>query len=377
MKKILVTGSNGFIGKNLILKLKGIEDISIVHFNSSQDYTFLANKIKEVDFIVHLAGKNRSKLEDDFNQNNFELTKFICDLLVKEFKENKKRIGFLFSSSTKAFVDTPYGKSKAKTEEYIIKQKELYNLPFYIIRLPNVFGKFCKPNYNSVIATFCHNIINDIPIKIDQADPLLNLIHIDDVVKIIINFVNSFFEKETHITYLKIYPVYKKKVSEIAKLIFKFNDCRKTNQIEEVGNGFKRLLYSTFISYFKPHQFSYKLNSYNDIRGGFTEILKTKNSGQVSFFSVNENCTRGGHYHDVKNEKFLVLHGKAKFKFVNIFTRESHELIVNSNTLKVVDTVPGWSHNISNIGKGKLLVMIWANEMFDKDNPDTFKYDMS
>jgi UDP-2-acetamido-2,6-beta-L-arabino-hexul-4-ose reductase len=196
-------------------------------------------------------------------------------------------------------------------------------------------------------------------------------------VKIIINFVNSFFEKETHNTYLKIYPVYKKKVSEIAKLIFKFNDCRKTNQIEEVGNGFKRLLYSTFISYFKPHQFSYKLNSYNDIRGGFTEILKTKNSGQVSFFSVNENCTRGGHYHDVKNEKFLVLHGKAKFKFVNIFTRESHELIVNSNTLKVVDTVPGWSHNISNIGKGKLLVMIWANEMFDKDNPDTFKYDMS
>jgi UDP-2-acetamido-2,6-beta-L-arabino-hexul-4-ose reductase len=377
MKKILVTGSNGFIGKNLILKLKGIEDISIVHFNSSQNYTFLANKIKEVDFIVHLAGKNRSKLEDDFNQNNFELTKFICDLLVKEFKENKKRIGFLFSSSTKAFVDTPYGKSKAKTEEYIIKQKEVYNLPFYIIRLPNVFGKFCKPNYNSVIATFCHNIINDIPIKIDQADPLLNLIHIDDVVKIIINFVNSFFEKETHNTYLKIYPVYKKKVSEIAKLIFKFNDCRKTNQIEEVGNGFKRLLYSTFISYFKPHQFSYKLNSYNDIRGGFTEILKTKNSGQVSFFSVNENCTRGGHYHDVKNEKFLVLHGKAKFKFVNIFTRESHELIVNSNTLKVVDTVPGWSHNISNIGKGKLLVMIWANEMFDKDNPDTFKYDMS
>ena len=376
MKKILVTGSNGFVGKNLILNLNRIKDISIIHFNSSQNYKFLEDKIKEVDFVVHLAGTNRSKFEDDFNQNNFELTKFICDLIVQEFLENEKRIGFLFSSSTKVFTDTPYGKSKAKTEEYIIKKKEIYNLPFYIIQLPNVFGKFCKPNYNSVIATFCFNIINDIPIKIDQSDPLLNLIHIDDVVKIIVNFINSFFEKETLNTYLKIYPVYKKKLSEIAKLIFKFNDLRKTNQIEEVGTGFKRLLYSTFISYFKPHQFSYKLNSYNDARGDFTEILKTKKSGQFSFFTVNENCTRGGHYHDVKNEKFLVLFGKAKFKFVNIFTDESYELIVSSETLKVVDTVPGWSHNISNIGKGKLLVMIWANEMFDKDNPDTFKYDI-
>jgi UDP-2-acetamido-2,6-beta-L-arabino-hexul-4-ose reductase len=270
-----------------------------------------------------------------------------------------------------ATLDNAYGKSKLDAEA-IVKRLEIdAGSPVYIYRLPGVFGKWCKPNYNSVVATFCHNISHNLPVQVNDPSFELNLVYIDDVVE---EFVRIIQGRQDNKKELSIQPEYKIKLGDLATQIELFRESRDSLISERVGDGLVRKLHSTYVSYLLPEQFSYSIPSYGDERGMFAEMLKTKDSGQFSFFTAKPGVTRGGHYHHSKTEKFLVIQGEAKFGFRHIVSNETHEVVTSGNKLKIVETVPGWSHDITNIGTGEMVVMLWANEIFDPDNPDTIAY---
>jgi len=237
--------------------------------------------------------------------------------------------------------------------------------------LPGVFGKWCNPNYNSVVATFCHNISHDLPVQVNNPDFELSLVYIDDVVE---EFVKIIQEVKGDKEELSVQPEYKIKLGDLADQIKIFRESRESLITERVGGGLVGKLYSTYLSYLSPEQFAYSIPSYGDERGMFAEMLKTKDSGQFSFFTAKSGVTRGGHYHNSKTEKFLVIHGKARFGFRHVALDEMHEIVTTSKDLKIVETVPGWSHDITNIGTEDMIVMLWANEIFDPDNPDTITH---
>lgn len=371
--KILVTGSEGFIGKNLINELYKINSYEILSFKRNQSLDILQKQIYKADFIIHLAGVNRSVDEDQFNQVNNDLSKYICNVIDKYNKETNSKKPILFTSSTQAINQNAYGISKLNAEKHFIRIYEDNNNPVYIIRLPNIFGKWCKPNYNSVVATFCSNIANDLPIKINDPNHNLNLVYIDDLINFIFELIEQKeFKKEI---FLDVNPKYNIKLGDLAKKIYSFKESRQNLLIGEVGQGLERCLYATYLSYLKPKKFCYDLKKNSDNRGIFVEFLKTKNSGQFSFFTAHPGVTRGKHYHNTKNEKFLVVQGVAKFCFFNILTSEKTEIIIKSSDMRIVDSIPGWVHDISNIGDDELIVLLWANEIFDPSSPDTFFLD--
>ena len=365
-KKILITGSEGFIGKNLSINISNqFSEIKILKFNRDDDINDLNEMIKEADFLFHLAGENRPKSADSFYEVNHQLTKEICNLLIS----NNKKIPVVFASTTKVNEENDYGKSKLAAEECLINLSNSGFSEVYIFRLANVFGKWCKPNYNSVVATFCHNIIRGIDISINDASSKIDLIYIDDLVKVFIDLLKNNFDSSEIIQTIDSYQT---TVGELANDINLIHRKRLTQYVEDVGNGYMRALYSTYLSYLDKDNFVHDLISNNDERGNFVEMLKTKSSGQVSFFSAHPGITRGGHYHHTKNEKFLVISGKAKFRFKNMLNQEYFEINVNSDKPQIVETVPGWAHDITNIGESEMFVMLWSNEVYDEKNPDTF-----
>ena len=361
---ILVTGSDGFVGKNLVLKLREQESIEVSTFTRSNSLEDLKGIIPHIDYVVHLAGSNRPEQDQDFVTDNLDLTKNICDLLVNTGKD----IPIIFSSSIHSDADTPYGLSKRGAEECLISYSEKTNNSIYIYKIPNIFGKWSRPNYNSVVATFCHNIANDISIDINDKNKELSLVYIDDVID---DFLQILLGKKQP-EYPEIKPIYKITIDLLAKTLYSFNDIRNTNIVDKVGDGFTRALYATYISYLNPENFKYKLDGHIDDRGVFCEFLKTSNSGQFSFFTAYPGITRGGHYHHTKNEKFLVISGSAQFRFRNLYNDEKYILDVDSDNFEVVETIPGWVHDITNTGKKELIVLLWANEIFDQNKPDTF-----
>jgi UDP-2-acetamido-2,6-beta-L-arabino-hexul-4-ose reductase len=363
--KILITGSKGFIGKNLATRLKEIRTLEILTYERKDNLKALDDLVIDSDIIFHLAGENRPKNTSDFTKSNVELTNYICSQIVK----SNKKIPIIFSSSIQVNYDNFYGKSKLEAEEEIkILNKETDN-PAIIYRLPGVFGKWSKPNYNSVVATFCYNTIMNLPIDINNPEKELALIYIDDLVS---NFIEKINQKKIHgLSYEKVTPEYSITVKELSEQIKSFNNSRSNLIYEEVGVGFKRALYSTFVSYFPPDYFIYNLPSHNDNRGNFVEMLKTSKSGQFSYFTAKPGVIRGEHYHHTKTEKFLIIKGSGKFNFRNIINNQTHELYTSGIKPQIVQTVPGWTHNIENIGKDDLVVMLWANEIFDPNVPDT------
>ncbi len=361
--RVLVTGANGFIGKNLIVRLQELK-IHVESYTRKNAIKELPSLVKELDFIIHLAGENRPLDEKSFNIVNAGLTESICEAV----HSTGKQIPIILASSTQATLDNAYGNSKLDAEMIVKKFEENTGNPIYIYRLPGVFGKWCKPNYNSVVATFCHNISHALSIHIDNPSFELTLVYIDDVVD---EFVSVIQGERDSIKVLSIQPEYKVKLSDLASQIEIFRESRNTLISERVGSGLVRKLYSTYVSHLSPEQFSYSIPSYGDKRGMFAEMLKTKDSGQFSFFTAGPGVTRGGHYHHSKTEKFLVIKGEARFGFKHIISDENYEIITTSKELKIVETVPGWSHNITNIGSDEMVVMLWANEIFDPDNPDT------
>lgn len=361
--KILVTGAEGFIGKNLCIRLSERGDCGVIKIDRHSSEEALRSGLLAADFIYHLAGVNRPKDDDEFAVGNAQLTQRITAIL----SENKKQTPLMLSSSSQVAKENAYGASKAMAEKAIVAYANASGARYYLYRFPNVFGKWCRPNYNSFVATFCHNIINDIPITVNDPGAEVTLVYIDDVCNELLSLLDGTVESG----WQHVAPEYPTTVGEVADFLYKFRQSRDTLITEAVGQGFVRALYSTWLSYFRPEQFSYSVPSYGDTRGVFCEMLKTPDAGQFSFFTAHPRITRGGHYHHTKNEKFLVIKGQARFKFEHVVSGEKYEMVVTASEFKVVETVPGWTHDITNIGDDEMIVMLWANEIFDRQAPDT------
>ena len=369
-KRVLITGADGFIGKNLFwnLKVNGYEDIDCYTRNSTDEE--LALYTSRCDFVFHLAGVNRPKDESEFRTGNADLTRKIIDNLEK----NKNFVPILLSSSTQAGLDNPYGASKREAEQAVFVYGRENDLPVYVYRLPNVFGKWSRPNYNSVVATFCHNISHDLPIQINNAETELHLVYIDDVVE---QFQRC-MEKNIRLGdgEFVIFPphrIYDVKLGEIARLIEDFKESRKTIEAPLMKEGFAKKLYSTYLSYLPEDKFSYPLEMHVDQRGSFTEFLRTPERGQVSVNISHPGITKGQHWHNSKNEKFLVVKGKGLIQFRKMGTDEIIDYHVSGDKLEVVDIPTGYTHNIINEGDEDMVTIMWANEPFDPEHPDTFR----
>lgn len=368
--RVLITGSDGFIAKNLRLHLSERPDIHVLLHSRENSLEELACAISDVDYIFHLAGVNRPDNTEDYFVGNEGFTDVLCKLVL----ESGCRPGILYSSSIQAELDNPYGRSKLAAEQSLLSLSRDYDIPVTIFRLPNVFGKWAKPNYNSVVATFCNNIATDKEISINDGSALINLVYVDDVVEHFIELIDG---KRKISPYDEVGPRYDITVGHLAEQLYKFKDSRKALITEPVGRGLTRALYSTYLSYLPKESFNYEIPKYEDSRGIFVEMLKTPDAGQFSFFSARPGITRGGHYHHTKTEKFLVIKGAARFKFRHMYTREYFELDTNGNKPEIVETVPGWTHDITNVGDDEMVVMLWANEIFDREKPDTYTCPLS
>lgn len=362
--RILVTGSKGFIGSNLVVRLGEMAGYEVVGFDCDDSLNDLEREVFRADAVVHLAGVNRPKDVKEFEVGNAGLTAQLCDFI----DATGRKIPLIVSSSIQAELSNPYGDSKREAERAAESLAEKTGNPVAIYRLPNVFGKWCRPNYNSVVATFCHNIANDLPIKINDPSVALRLVFVDDVIS---SFVDALTCPTHGLCRRDVTPAYSISLGDLAAQIEAFKACRESLVSERVGSGLTRALYSTYVSYLPPSKFAYDVPRYGDDRGVFVEMLKTKDSGQFSFFTAHPGVTRGGHYHHSKTEKFLVIKGSARFGFRHIVSDERFELVTSGDKPQVVETVPGWTHDITNIGSDELIVMLWANEIFDRELPDT------
>jgi UDP-2-acetamido-2,6-beta-L-arabino-hexul-4-ose reductase len=361
---ILVTGANGFIGKNLTLVLGESKAHAVAALSRKTSDDELRTALKKSGVIVHLAGVNRPEVESEFSDVNFGYTEKIIRLL----EELAHPIHWVFASSTQATQDNPYGRSKLQAEEIITQYCKKNATHCTIFRLPGVFGKWCRPDYNSVVATFCHNIAGNLPISIRDADYELTLVFIDDVVQAFIRAC----ELQSGITFGHVESVYTVTLGKLAELLYAFRDNRKDLAIHSTGEGFVRALYSTYISYYRKENLAYELPVYSDSRGIFVEFLKTGKSGQFSYLTAHPGETRGAHYHHTKTEKFLIVKGTGRFRFRHLITGERFDIVSSGARPEVIDTIPGWVHDITNVGAEVLIVLLWANEVFDRSKPDTY-----
>lgn len=364
--KILVTGAKGFVGKNLISELKNRGYDAIYEYDYDSTTEQLESYARDCDFVFHLAGVNRPEKESEFMEGNFGFT---SDLL-SALKRNGNKAPVLITSSIQALQDNPYGKSKKAGEDLMLQYQEETGAKVYIYRLQNVFGKWCRPNYNSVVATFCYNIANDIPIVVNDRDRVMSLVYIDDVVK---TFLSAMEGKETcakdGLYYVMSVNIIR--LGELAELLYSFKESRSTLLVPDLFDPMVKKLYSTYLSYLPEEQFSYPLKMNVDQRGSFTEFLKSPERGQVSVNILKPGITKGNHWHHTKNEKFLVVSGEGIIRFRKINEEKIIAYQVSGEKLEVVDIPPGYTHNITNMGESDMVTIMWANEAFDPENPDT------
>jgi len=370
--KVLITGAAGFLGRNLhqhLYERKGLEIVSFTSSNSSEE---LSDLMHGVEVVFHLAGVNRPNDSSEFKAGNTTLTSSLISAVEDEMRRSGHKISIIYSSSIQAAIDNPYGASKLAAELLLQDFSQRSDAPVHIFRLSNVFGKWSKPSYNSVIATFCHNIARGIPIQVNDPAASMSLAYVDDVVETFIDLMDGRHPMLDEHGFVTVTPQYKTTVGEIVRLLEAFVANRDTLSIERVGTGFLRALYSTYVSFLPVQSFSYAPKMNPDARGVFVEMLKTPDCGQFSFFTAYPGITRGGHYHHTKTEKFLVIKGKARFKFRHVQSGETHQLNTSGDKAEIVETIPGWSHDVTNIGTDEMVVMLWANEVFDRQRPDTF-----
>jgi UDP-2-acetamido-2,6-beta-L-arabino-hexul-4-ose reductase len=394
--RVVITGADGFIGNNLRMRLAevGQADVECITLVTAPDA--MQATLAQADFVFHLAGVNRPQVPAEFASGNAGLTKDICAALAA----SGRRATVVLSSSTQAAFDNPYGRSKLAAEEAVRSYGAATGAAVHVFRLTNVFGKWAQPNYNSAVATFCYNITRGLPITVhDPASPL-QLVYVDDVLDCFVRLLDESvhcdlscrtrsgiqevgehgLRIESAMTggavvsqeFAAVDPQYSTTVGEVAQMLKSFADSRSTLLTPPVGTGLVQALYSTYISYLPPDKFAYTVPQHADARGVFVEMLKTPDCGQFSYFTAHPGTTRGGHYHHSKTEKFLVIKGQALFKFRHMQTGQTHELLTSGNKPEIVETVPGWTHDITNIGTDEMIVMLWANEVFDRERPDTF-----
>jgi UDP-2-acetamido-2,6-beta-L-arabino-hexul-4-ose reductase len=366
--RALITGADGFIGKNLRLRLNERDDVELVSFTREHDRGQLLGLLREVDVVFHLAGINRPQDPGEFATGNADLTRALCEAMI----DTGRQIRVIYSSSTQAARDNPYGLSKREAERALFRFRERSGSPVHVFRLPNVFGKWCRPNYNSAVATFCYNIARGIPIQVNDAAAGLTLAYVDDVVERFVQLMDGAAPCLDAEGFECLAPQYTTTVGAIAEQIEAFKAVRTSLVTERVGSGLTRALYATYVSYLPPDAFSYDVARHGDPRGVFVEFLKTPDCGQFSYFTAGPGVTRGGHYHHSKTEKFLILKGRGRFRFRHMHTGEAFELVTDDTMARIVETVPGWTHDITNIGDDEMVVMLWANEIFDRARPDTY-----
>lgn len=361
---VVITGSAGFLGKNLDVRLQELADVTVRRIVRTSTTDDLSAALAGADFVFHLAGVNRPADVAEFETGNSDL----AVRLAEEIARTGRRIPVAFASSTQAALDNPYGRSKRRAEEALLALSSEQNRSVFVFRLPNVFGKWSRPNYNSAVATFCHNLARDLPIQVDSSSSV-TLVYVDDVVETFIRAMRGAIAAT--LGPLEVEPTYTIAVRDLAEQIRAFRECRTSLVTERVGTGLTRALYSTYVSFLPTDRFAYSLPKYGDPRGVFVEMLKTPDSGQFSYFTAHPGVTRGGHYHHTKTEKFLVVRGRALFRFRHVLTGEHFELVAEGENPQVVETIPGWAHDITNVGSEEMVVMLWANENFDRARPDT------
>ena len=387
MKKILVTGSNGFVGKNTVVALKEANKYEVLTIDRNNTEEELKQSVIDADFIVHLAGVNRPKDNKEFYEGNGGLTEKIVGYL----KENNKNTPILITSSTHAVLDNDYGKSKKQSEDVLIKYSDECDAKVYIFRLPNLFGKWCRPNYNSAVATFCYNIAHDLDVWVNDPAIELSLVYIDDVVASIIDCIEDEniiklknIDEEVAITitdassiqidkyYYEVTTVYKRTLGNIVDSLKMFRNMRKSLLIPDLSDGFNKALYSTYLTYLEEDDFSYYLDKKEDNRGWLAELVKSEQFGQMFVSKTHPGITRGNHWHHTKTEKFIVIQGQAAIRFRKLDEDKVIEYIVDGEKPQVLDIPPGYTHSIENIGQDEVITLFWSNEMFNPEKPDTY-----
>lgn len=369
--KVLITGAHGFVGRNLAVRIgerSGWEVLAIGRDHSAQD---LVAACGQADAVIHLAGANRPVDPAEFMTGNRDTTQRLCQALADRAKRSGQRPPVLYASSIQAALDNPYGASKRAAEEALQALARQHGHAVHAFRLPNVFGKWCRPFYNSAVATFCHQIARDLPIEVRDPAAPLQLVHVDDVIDRFLALLDGASAQPDAQGFETVGPIYSTTVGHVADTIRSFRESRVTGIIGTVGHGLGRALYATYVSYLPLEAFDYPLVRHEDPRGVFVEMLKTQESGQFSYFTAHPGVTRGGHYHHAKTEKFLVIQGRASFRFRHMLTGDTHEIHTDAQSPRVVETIPGWTHDITNTGEQLMVVMLWANEIFDRQRPDT------
>lgn len=369
---ILITGAKGFVGKNLVAELHNHKEHTIFEYDVETDPTLLDEYCRKAEFVYHLAGVNRPQSETEFMQVNYGLTEKLLSTLMKY--DNTCPI--MISSSIQSLLDNPYGRSKKAGEDLLLAYGREIGAKVLVYRLPNLFGKWSKPNYNSAVATFCHNIARDLPITINDRDTVMNLVYIDDLLEELLKALKGLEEREGD--YCIVPTTHTVKLGHIADLIHSFKESRVSKQIPDMQDPFAKALYSTYLSFLPKDMFGYELKMNTDHRGSFTEFLKTPDRGQVSINISKPGITKGNHWHHTKNEKFLVVSGTGVIRFRNIIgseqnnTAETIEYHVSGDKLTVIDIPTGYTHNIENLGDTDMVTVMWANEPFDPEKPDTY-----
>ena len=365
--KVLITGSRGFVGKNLVSTLNYLDDYQILTFNSDDEDSVLKQHTKDCDFVVHLAGVNRPESTDEFYSGNVGLV----EKLINYLEENNNKSPILVSSSIQAELDNDYGKSKKAGEDVLIDYGERAGVDILIYRLPNLFGKWTKPFYNSVVATWCYQIARGEEIEISNLDHQLHLVYIDDLIEEIIAALNNQANKVVD-HYYNVMTSYKITLGDLSETLKSFKESRENRFIPNMNESITRKLYSTYLNYLPEDKFSYNLVEHKDDRGSFSEFIKSKYAGQVSINVSKAHETKGEHWHHSKNEKFLVVKGKASIKFREIFSKEVIEYKVSDEKLQVIDIPTGYTHNITNLSDEDLITVMWINEPYNPNSPDTY-----
>lgn len=360
---IVITGAHGFIGRNLRAALGRIGGYQVIGIGSKDSLETVETALKQADVVFHLAGVNRPKDVGEFATGNAGFTQTLVDII----EHNGRTPVVVLSSSTQAVLENPYGQSKKTAEDILFAFGVRTGARVCVVRLTNVFGKWSRPNYNSVVSTFCHNIAHNLPITISNPANVVELVYIDDVVRAFLEIITGEASG-----FVEVQPTYTTTLGELADKIYALRDIRRSLVIPDLADAFTRKLHSTYLSYLDPDDFAYDLDMKADNRGALAELIKSANFGQMFVSRTHGGILRGNHYHDSKIEKFCVLQGEAAIRFRHIFGEEVIEYRVSGQQWQVVDIPPGYTHHIENLSDQEMIVLFWANEMFDPNRPDTF-----
>ncbi len=366
MRTVLVTGAAGFMGRNLCVALRRQKEFEVMEFDLPQSADDLPPLAARADLVFHLAGVNRPKAEAEFMEGNADLTRQLCENL----EAASRRTPLVLSSSIQAELENPYGRSKKAAEDVVLDYHRRTRAPVYVYRFPNVFGKWSRPNYNTVVATFCHNLSRGLPVQISNRSNLLRFVYIDDIVREFAGLAGR-AEHEAAATHAEVRPVFSITLGELHDLLVSFREGREKSVLPNLADLLTKYLYSTFVSFYDTQNLAYPVDLKTDDRGWLFELIKSPHAGQIFVSRTRPGITRGNHYHDTKLEKFCVIQGEGLIRFRHVLGGEIVEYPVSDREIRVVDIPPGYTHSIENTGTADMLTLFWANEIFDPQRPDT------